>query len=178
MKGAIVTLRWNEGNEGRSYRQLTNFRGVTDAKGEYRILNVPAGNYLVSPIAAAFVVDSGLRGERPLTVNEGQTIENFDFSVVRGGAITGRVMDLDGRPVIEEEVFLSSPSNPQYGSPLRLQSLTIVESIESLPCGRANTQSRREETMPAETRAVRVALSSGGPITLESSIRRRPQSLP
>lgn len=115
VKGAIVTLR---SNEGTSFRQLTNFRGVTDAKGEYRIVNVPAGRYFVSPVAAAFVVEDGLRGERTLTVSEGQTIENFDFSLVRGGVITGRVVDLDGRPVIEEEVYLSSSDNPQYGSPL------------------------------------------------------------
>lgn len=115
VKGAIVTLR---SNEGTSFRRLTNFRGVTDAKGEYRILNVPAGNYFVEPVATAFVVDSGLTGDRTLTVNEGQTIENFDFSLVRGGVITGKVVDLNGRPVIEEEVYLSSPRNPRYGSPL------------------------------------------------------------
>ena len=115
VRGAIVTLRLNEGS---SFRKLTNFRGVTDAKGEYRILNVPAGSYFVGPTATAFVVDSGLTGERTLTVSEGQTIENFDFSLIRGGVITGRVTDVDGRPVIEEEVFLSSPRNQEYGSPL------------------------------------------------------------
>lgn len=115
VKGAIVTLR---SSEGTSFRQLTNFRGVTDAKGEYRILNVPAGKYFVGPVATAFVADAGLTGERNLTVSEGQTIENIDFSLIRGGVITGRVIDLDGRPIIEEEVYLSSPRNPEYGSPL------------------------------------------------------------
>ena len=115
VKGAIVTLR---SNEGTSFRQLTNFRGVTDAKGEYRISNVPAGKYFVGPVATAFVADVGLTGERNLTVSEGQTIENIDFSLIRGGVITGKVIDLDGRPVIEEEVYLSSPDNSQYGSPL------------------------------------------------------------
>ena len=115
VKGAIVTLR---SSEGTSFRQLTNFRGVTDAKGEYRILNVPAGKYFVGPVATAFVVDVGLNGERNVTVSEGQTIENIDFSLIRGGVITGKVIDLDGRPVIEEEVYLSSRDNTQYGSPL------------------------------------------------------------
>ena len=115
VRGAIVTLR---SSEGTSYRKLTNFRGVTDAKGEYRILNVPAGSYFVGPMATAFVVDSGLTGERAVTVSEGQTIENLDFTLIRGGVITGRVMDLDGRPVIEEDVYLSSRETTQYGSPL------------------------------------------------------------
>lgn len=115
VRGAIVTLR---SSDGTSFRKLTNFRGVTDAKGEYRIVNVPAGNYFVEPVAKEFVVDGGLTGERTLTVNDGQTMENFDFSVIRGGVITGRVIDLDGRPVIEEEVYLYSQRNPQHASPL------------------------------------------------------------
>src|ERR1700752_5356897 len=115
VNGVIVILRSSDGN---SYRKLTNYRGVTDAKGEYRITNVPAGNYLVSPTASAFVVEGESNGERTLIVNDDDTIKNLDFSLMRGGVITGKVVDSDGRPVIEEEVHLSSPRNPRLNSPL------------------------------------------------------------
>lgn len=107
--GVVVAVR---SNEPMSFRKLTSFRGVTDAKGEYRIANVPAGNYVVMPAAAAFVADDEFNAERTLIVNKAETIENFDFSLKRGGVITGRVVDSDGRPVIEEEVqaFVSRDS--------------------------------------------------------------------
>lgn len=113
VKGVIVTLSSNKPTRP---AKLTNFRGVTDAKGEYRIINVPPGDYDVSPSAAAFVVEGELKGVRSLIVNEGDTIENLDFSLIRGGVITGRVVDSDGKPVIEEEVYLAL-DGPSYGSP-------------------------------------------------------------
>jgi protocatechuate 3,4-dioxygenase beta subunit len=44
-----------------------------------------------------------------MTINlaEGETIEKIDFALVRGGVITGRVTDADGRPVIGEQVRLA-----------------------------------------------------------------------
>jgi len=114
VRGVIVALSVNEPTKP---PKLTNVRGITDAKGEYRITNVPPGNYDVSPSAAAYVVEGVSNGVRTLIVNEGGTIENLDFSLIRGGVITGRVVDSDGRPVIEEEVYLS-PDGPSYGSPL------------------------------------------------------------
>lgn len=112
VRGVIISLR---SNEGTSFRKLTNLRGVTDAKGEYRITNVPPGNYIVNPTATAFVIDGP---ERTLIVNQAEAIEDLDFSMVRGGVITGRVVDADGRPMIEEDVYLASPRDPRLGSPL------------------------------------------------------------
>lgn len=102
--GVIISLR---SNENRLPGTVADFRGVTDANGEYEIANVRAGKYIVMPIATALVESSR---ERTLIVNEGQTIEDVDFSLIRGGVITGRVLDQDGRPVIEEEVQLFSMS--------------------------------------------------------------------
>ncbi|HKV36440.1 MAG TPA: hypothetical protein VJP89_19020 [Pyrinomonadaceae bacterium] len=114
VKGVIVALR---SMEPTSFRKLTSYRGVTNAKGEYRIANVPPGNYSVSPTATAFVFEGDSNGGRSLIINGSETVEDFDFSLIRGGVITGRVVDSDGRPVIEEEVYLS-PDVPSYGSPL------------------------------------------------------------
>ena len=113
VKGVVIALRTKESP---SYGQLTSHRGVTDDKGQYRITNVPAGNYLVTPTATMFVADDDTNGERALMVDKGQTIEDFDFSLVRGGVITGRVLDSEGQPLIEEDVYLFSPRDPRLGS--------------------------------------------------------------
>lgn len=113
VKGVIVALR---AGDHWSTRKFTNYRGVTGAKGEYRIANVPPGTYGVSPAATGFVVEGESNGERTLIVNGSETIENFDFSLTHGGVITGRVLDSDGLPVIEEEIYVFSPRDPGLGS--------------------------------------------------------------
>jgi hypothetical protein len=74
---------------------------TTDQQGNYRIPNISPGQYQILPAAPQFV----LKGEAPaktVIVNEGENLENVDFTLVRGGVITGKVTDADGRPMIEE----------------------------------------------------------------------------
>lgn len=113
VQGVSVTLR---SSDGTANSKLTNYRGVTDAKGQYRIADVAPGRYLVSPAATAFVTDDASIGERTLIVSKGETIEDIDFSLIRGGVITGKVVDADGRPVIEEDVYVFSPRDPGLGA--------------------------------------------------------------
>lgn len=108
--GVVITLRADE-NPGS--RGLTNHRGVTDAKGEYRIANVPPGKYAVIPASAAFVGEDERNRERTLLIDKAETIEDVDFSLIRGGVITGRVVDSDGQPMIEEEVHVYSARDPR-----------------------------------------------------------------
>ncbi|MBO0724722.1 MAG: carboxypeptidase regulatory-like domain-containing protein [Blastocatellia bacterium] len=87
-------------------------RAVTDEKGEYRFTNVVAGRYRVTPLAEALVITSGatLGGGSSgvsVTVSEGQTASNIDLTLARGGVITGRVTDDEGRPVIAERINLA-----------------------------------------------------------------------
>ena len=107
--GIFIGLRREES----SYRHLlTGFRGVTDNEGKYRIENVTAGSYVVIPVAPAYVSDENA-SERVLIVNKGETIENVDFTLVIGGAITGKLTDGDGRPLIEEDVVAVPDSGNQ-----------------------------------------------------------------
>jgi hypothetical protein len=91
--------------------EITN-RAVTDEKGEYRFTKVAAGRFRVTPLAEAFVITSiaaprsGPSGIS-VTVSEGQTVSNVDFTLARGGVITGRVTDSAGRPVIAERINLT-----------------------------------------------------------------------
>lgn len=79
------------------------YRGTTDAEGNYRIDNVPANSYYVYPIAPAFVVNNA-QSQQLLTVAPGETIRDIDFSLVRGGVITGKITGADGQPLIEQHV--------------------------------------------------------------------------
>jgi len=87
------------------------FVGVTDAQGNYRITNVTPGTYEILPTAPQFT----LRGlVKTLIVGEGESYDGIDFALVRGGVITGRLTDGDGKPIIEEGVFVSSVEGPEF----------------------------------------------------------------
>lgn len=93
-------------------------RATTDYEGRYRLTGVPSGRYNVVVFAPAMVGPSdGMFGEtgKAVTIAEGETVEKIDLSLVRGGVITGRVMDADGAPVIGERINLSPVDKTQGG---------------------------------------------------------------
>jgi hypothetical protein len=95
-----------------SRQQPVAHRAVTDVNGEYRITNVPAGTWYMSIIAPAFVFADETGGDRTLILNKGETVENLDFKLFRGGVITGKVFDSDGRPLIQQQVWLIPDKEP------------------------------------------------------------------
>jgi hypothetical protein len=100
-EGVVVVLRKSEQmNPFETMRKAT-----TDQDGFYRIADVAPGNYEVQPSAPALVPTDlkESRGE-PVLVGEDEDVENINFSLVRGGVITGKVTDADGRPVIQQQV--------------------------------------------------------------------------
>lgn len=86
-------------------RQALVNKGTTDPEGVYRITNVAPGSYQVVPAAPAFII-SGDSGGKSLIINAGETVEDIDFNLVRGGVITGKATDSEGRPLIEEQITL------------------------------------------------------------------------
>lgn len=105
MAGIIVTLRGG-GDRFRSGREYSGPKGVTDDDGNYQIVNVPPGTYRAVPAARAFVPGVEADREKVLIVSKSETIEHIDFAMLRGGVITGRVVDPEGRPVVEESVYV------------------------------------------------------------------------
>jgi hypothetical protein len=75
----------------------------------------------VAPVATAFVIfDSTNANGQTVVLSEGESVDGIDFALVRGGVITGKVTDADGRPVVEQSVSLISaetqtnPRGPVY----------------------------------------------------------------
>ena len=95
-------------------------KATTDDDGKYQLTGLAAGQFTIMPLAKAFVVGTGGAYRPPghsITVAEGETITKIDFALVRGGVITGRITDSDGRPVIGERVNVVArdvPDTVQY----------------------------------------------------------------
>jgi len=83
-----------------------SFRATTDQDGFYRITNVPAGGYDVMSSVPGFVMDGKDMRNKTVIVGEDENVEGINFALVRGGVITGRVTDADGRPLIEQQVSI------------------------------------------------------------------------
>src|SRR6185369_10285402 len=77
----------------------SRYRATTDETGAYR-LNLPAGTYQIIPLTLAFVLENQAVNTSVM-LNEGETVEDFNFSLVRGGVITGKITDSEGKPLIE-----------------------------------------------------------------------------
>ncbi|HWN10947.1 MAG TPA: carboxypeptidase-like regulatory domain-containing protein [Pyrinomonadaceae bacterium] len=105
-------------------------KATSDADGNYRITDVPAGFYRVVPLAPDYVVPEvnlssfGSRG-KALNLAEGETVNDVDFSITRGAVITGKVTYSDGRPVIEERISIApvrqDPVGPFFNGALSFQ---------------------------------------------------------
>lgn len=98
--GVAVGLRRMESN---SIMEVSA-RAVTDQDGTYRLTNVAEGSYDVNVTAPAYVAADQADSRKMILVTEGENVEGIDFALIRGGVITGKVTDADGRPVIQQQV--------------------------------------------------------------------------
>ena len=114
--GVVVGLRTREFGP----QFAPSIKASTDQDGHYRISDFPAGVYQVELIAPAWVISDmpayGSRGNG-LVITEGEAVDGIDFALLRGGVITGKVTDAEGRAVIEEFInFLPVDRINQRGS--------------------------------------------------------------
>jgi hypothetical protein len=81
----------------------------TDDDGRYRVAGLAPGAYFINALSKAYVAaknstvtDSG----KSVTLDDGESREDIDIALIRGGVITGRVVDAEGRPLIESGMQL------------------------------------------------------------------------
>lgn len=104
---------------------LTNTQTVvaqvtSDAEGKYRISGLSAGQLNVSAVAPTYVLPANpMYGQgRVVNLSADETVEGIDFKLTRGGVITGRIVDADGKPLIEERITLTPVDDK--GEPARV----------------------------------------------------------
>ena len=112
--GVIVTLaRVDQKREESAmgmFQREPLIKATTDNEGRYRLTGLRAGRYRVSPFAPSHL--SKASAEDPgqahlVSAADGETIQDINFTLLRGGVITGRVTKADGRPLIGETVSCS-----------------------------------------------------------------------
>ncbi len=77
-------------------------RSSTDADGRFRLSVERPGRFRLLPSAPAYVPANPESAARVITLAPGDGVSNADFSLVRGGVITGQITAPNGRPAIAE----------------------------------------------------------------------------
>lgn len=98
---------------------------MTDAEGRYEFKDLPAGRFSLSATKAGFVtVQYGqtrpFESGKPIDLTDGQLLDKADFSMPRGSAISGRLVDEFGDPIADAVV--SAMRSAWSGGRRRLQS--------------------------------------------------------
>jgi hypothetical protein len=167
-----------------NYQRRAVARATTDEQGRYRLTRVPGGRYVIRPLAPTFVLADNL-GSGPgktVVVDEGESVEDINFSMTRGAVITGRITDAEGRPVIAEFVrldFLDERSQrlnlPYFSSDSRFETDDRgVYRMYGLPPGRyrVSVGNSRDDSMMVTTRGRRAYLRTFYPgVTVESEAK-------
>ena len=83
---------------------------ITDANGAYEIKDLAAGRYQLNASKGSYVqLQYGqlrpFEPGKPLEVADAQAVEKVDFSLPRGGVITGRILDEFGEPTPDVQVL-------------------------------------------------------------------------
>ncbi len=88
---------------GGESRQRAFIKVRTDGDGRYRVGGLAEGDYMVYALSKAYVSSRKSPTSevfRSVTLDEGESRDAVDIALVRGGVITGRVVDDEGRPLI------------------------------------------------------------------------------
>jgi protocatechuate 3,4-dioxygenase beta subunit len=115
LSGIGVSLRPVNSNQ----RNLI-FSGRTDEEGNYRIGNIPAGTYQIAPAAPEFSLMENQ--PRVLILSAGESVDAIDFSLVRGGVITGKVTSSSNQPLIEATISYTVERTDEAGTSSRTES--------------------------------------------------------
>ena len=82
--------------------RVDNWGTTTDAEGRYEFKDLPAGGYSLHVSKAPYItgpVDPQAVNLKMIELKSGETLDRVDFTLLRGGVITGRVVDEFGEPL-------------------------------------------------------------------------------
>ena len=108
----------------RSGNRVAIAKAITDANGYYRLTNLAAGSYRVAPLAPGYITENSngmYETGKLVNLDDGDAVEDIDFSLQRGGAITGRITDANHQPLIEEIINImqiDEKRQQQYEPPM------------------------------------------------------------
>ena len=92
---------------------------VTDGTGAFAFANLPGGPLMLLVEKATYMAarypaaGRTIRsGSRPLTLTDGQVLDNITVPLFHGGAIMGRVLDANGDPVDNAQISLMRVPSP------------------------------------------------------------------
>jgi hypothetical protein len=93
-----------------------NRLATTDASGAYEFTELRAGRYNLNAQKGSFIAlqygqQRPFEPGKPLEILDGQTIEKIDFSLPRGGVITGRILDEFNEPISDVQVSAMRSQN-------------------------------------------------------------------
>lgn len=113
---------------GDSFNRRALAQAITDGEGRYRLFGLAAGTYQVAALAPNYAAaepaspsylgpNMGL--SKNIVMAAAENVEDVDLKLVRGGVITGRVKDAEGKPVVEQQVGLTLVD--ENGAPAKTQ---------------------------------------------------------
>jgi protocatechuate 3,4-dioxygenase beta subunit len=108
---------------------------MTDAEGRYEFRDLPAGRFNMSATKAGYVtIQYGqtrpLESGKALDLTDGQVMDKADFSLPRGSAISGRLVDEFGDPIADAVV--SAMRSTWTGGRRRLQTTGRISQTNDL----------------------------------------------
>jgi protocatechuate 3,4-dioxygenase beta subunit len=116
-QGAIVMATPSVSDPTKMMERILNAtafpKATTDPDGRYRLEGVPAGTYSVAPSAPTLVSPDPASRNKEVIVGGDATVERIDFSLTRGGVISGKITDSEGRPVIATKISLRPVGNAE-----------------------------------------------------------------
>jgi protocatechuate 3,4-dioxygenase beta subunit len=138
-RGVVVLLQSEEAKGTGDRNQ--GLRVKTDENGRFRFTGLKAGQYTLTALAHGFIThNENTFGSRTKTINisDGENIENHEIALKRGAVITGRVTDSGGKPLVEQQVEVTTIDD--QGQPMRrYMSVTDdrgIYRLYALPAGR------------------------------------------
>lgn len=149
-QGVIINLNKHEismkNTIEQAFRSSSGLKTSTDEEGIFHFNDVPAGYYELSPFAPALIDLSESKSSENrsmIKVSEGKVVEGINFALSRGGVITGRVIDAEGRPMIRESISLGGADDSATARRWQSENLSMmmtddrgVYRIFGLPPGR------------------------------------------